>query len=146
MPRCSRIRLNIGSNKGNRAVMIRRAAGLVASGFKGAVMRVSEPVESAPWGYDSKNLYLNSGMLLCVPGRIHPLAVLRVTQAAERALGSGAHRNADGTYRDRCIDIDIIDIDRRPYHSARLELPHPRMRQRTFVMKPLSQLEPGLKW
>ncbi|MDE7427405.1 MAG: 2-amino-4-hydroxy-6-hydroxymethyldihydropteridine diphosphokinase [Muribaculaceae bacterium] len=141
MPHSSRIRLNIGSNKGNRAAMIRRAVALVASGIKGAVVRVSSPVESEPWGYESANRYLNVGVLLCVPGHVHPLAVLRVTQAAERALRSGPHRNADGSYRDRCIDIDIIDIDRRPYRSSRLVIPHPRMLEREFVLRPLLELE-----
>ncbi len=50
------------------------------------------------------------------------------------------HRNADGTYRDREIDIDIIGIDGRHFATDRLELPHPRAHMRDFVTVPLGEL------
>ena len=55
----------------------------------------------------------------------------------------GLHRNADGSYRDREIDIDIIAVDDVVYSSERLVLPHPRMRGRYFVLRPMVSLLPG---
>ncbi len=55
-----------------------------------------------------------------------PHAMLDITQQVEQQVGQGApHRNPDGTYRDRPIDIDIIDIDSITLNTPRLILPHP---------------------
>ncbi len=55
------------------------------------------------------------------------------------------HRNSDGSYRDREIDIDIILIDDMRIDSPRLQVPHPRMLERDFVMIPLRELR-GVAW
>ncbi|MDE6378068.1 MAG: 2-amino-4-hydroxy-6-hydroxymethyldihydropteridine diphosphokinase, partial [Duncaniella sp.] len=53
------------------------------------------------------------------------------------------HRDRDGGYIDRRIDIDIIAIDSIVLSTPRLTLPHPRMHLREFVLVPLAQLAPG---
>ncbi len=70
-------------------------------------------------------------------------SLLDATQAVERSISSMPHRNADGSYRDREIDIDIIAVDDVVYSSERLVLPHPRMRGRYFVLRPMVSLLPG---
>lgn len=104
-------------------------------------MLLSDYVESEPWGFESDNSFLNRGVLSVVSDRLHPEAVLDITQEVERAISAASHRNADGSYRDRLIDIDIIDVDGMEYSSPRLTLPHPRAALRQFVTGPMSELE-----
>ena len=138
-----RIHLNIGSNMGHREALIAAAVDAIARALPGAAVRTAGPVESEPWGYDSAGLYLNMGVMLELPEPMEPERVLDITQAAELAVGAGApHRNADGSYRDRPLDIDIIAIDRLRLSTPRLTLPHPRAALRPFVMGPLRELDP----
>lgn len=139
----SRIHLNIGSNRGDRKALIGRAVALLSQRIPAASVVVSDFIESDPWGFDSDAKFINQGVLVVVPNPVDPLRLLDITQAIEREIApDDAHRNPDGSYRDRFIDIDIIDIDRRPFSHPRLTLPHPRATQRRFVMEPLLQLDP----
>lgn len=142
------IHLNIGSNLGNRPASISRAVALLREAFPGGAVRVSETVESEPWGFDSANKFLNAGVAIDIGGDIDPEEVLSRTQSVERAISPASHRKPDGSYADRLVDVDIIAIDSEPgrtveYQSATLTLPHPRARQRPFVLGPLGALCPG---
>lgn len=139
-----RIHLNIGSNQGDRAALIERAVALLMRAMPDARVRRSAPVESEPWGFDSPNAFLNIGLMIDLPRSIDPEALLDITQAAERAISPASHRNPDGSYRDRLIDIDIIAVDRLRLHTPRLTLPHPRAALRPFVLTPLRELDPAL--
>lgn len=139
-----RIHINIGSNMGDREAYLARAVEQLSREFAGAAVCAAGPVESEPWGYESANAYLNMGVMIDLPVAVPPEQVLDITQAVERAVGAGApHRNADGSYRDRPVDIDIIDIDGLELRTPRLTLPHPRAALRPFVMQPLRQLDPA---
>lgn len=119
--------------------MLARAVALLSERFE--VTAISDPVESEPQGFDSPHRFLNIGVSLLTD--LDPEALLDVMQEIERLIGRLPHRNADGSYRDRDIDIDIIFIDGIVCSSARLTLPHPRARERDFVTGPLRQLHPG---
>lgn len=139
-----KIHLNIGSNLGDRRAMLADAVAAIRRAWPRASVSVSEPVESEPWGYDSPHPFLNIGVMLVLPAPQQPEAVLDTLQAIERTLGHGApHRNADGSYRDRPVDIDIIDIDGLHLRTPRLTLPHPRAAARPFVLLPLRTLDPS---
>ena len=127
---------------GDRMALMGRAVALLSRHLpSGCRMYLSDYVESEPWGYDSDNLYLNRGILIITPCAVDPHAMLDITQGIETAIaGSEPHRNPDGSYRDRPIDIDIIDIDGLQIHSDRLILPHPRARLRPFVYGPMAAL------
>lgn len=133
--------LNIGSNLGDRRDNLSRAVALLR-GRAGHVLAVSDPVESAPWGYDSTNRFLNIG--LDIDTSLSPLDLLDTLQAIEREISPMAHRNPDGTYRDRAVDIDIILYDDLEIASERLTIPHPLMHRRDFVLTPLRQLHPTI--
>lgn len=137
-----RIHLNIGSNQGDRKAIIGRAAALIARELAPCTVYLSDYIESPPWGYESPNPYLNRGLLVITPGDRDPFAVLDATQRIEHMIGAATpHRNPDGTYRDRLLDIDIIDIDRMTLDTPRLTLPHPRAALRPFVTIPMHQLD-----
>lgn len=134
--------LNIGSNLGDRHAYIAEAVRLIAAAFPEAILRRSDVVESEPWGFESDKPFLNIGIALDYPVDIDPCFLLAALQRIEREVSDIPHRNADGTYRDRCIDIDIIAIDCLTISSDRLTIPHPRAHLRPFVMEPLRQLAP----
>ena len=135
--------VNIGSNKGDRSGNIDRAVALIASGAAvapgGRVVR-SDVYTSVPWGYDSPNQYLNIGIAFPCP--LSPHDLLHLLQSVEKAIDPAPHRDADGQYIDRTIDIDIIDLGGRVIDTPTLTLPHPRMHLRDFVLRPMAQIDP----
>ncbi|MDE7376116.1 MAG: 2-amino-4-hydroxy-6-hydroxymethyldihydropteridine diphosphokinase, partial [Muribaculaceae bacterium] len=102
--------LNIGSNLGDRLALIEQAVALLRKALPDCGIRLSDYIETEPWGYESTNRFLNLGVAIDGYGGT-PLDLLALTQAVERQVADAPHRHADGTYRDRPIDIDIIAID-----------------------------------
>lgn len=80
---------------------------------------LSHHVESEPWGFESKNKFLNVGMAF-ISG-LDPLDVLHILQRIERSISADSHRNPDGSYRDRVIDIDIIAAEKESEESEERE-------------------------
>lgn len=141
----STVYLGIGSNSGDRAALIGRAVALIAMRLPVLAVRTSSFYRSEPWGFESENDFLNIVVALRYErsgawsvGEAE--ALLDILQEIEREISSMPHRNADGTYRDREIDIDIIGIDGRHIATDRLEVPHPRAHMRDFVTVPLGEL------
>ena len=133
------VHLNIGTNQGDRHALLERAVALIVSELQPRRIRRSDIVESEPWGFTSANSFLNLGLDIDI-APIEPEALLDSLQAIERRISATPHRNPDGSYRDRHIDIDIILIDDLRLDTPRLTVPHPRMRGRAFVTGPLRQL------
>lgn len=130
--------LNIGSNLGDRRRNLSRAVGAIEKEF--GYFELSHVVESEPWGYESPNPFLNVGMMIL--SDLEPQEVLHKLQTIERSLSPAPHRNHDGSYADRLVDIDIIAIDSLVMDTPELQLPHPRMAERRFVLEPMAELAP----
>ena len=130
--------LNIGSNTGNRRDNLYRAVAFIVAGTSGGV--VSSIVESEPWGFESDNCFLNLGVKLS--SDIEPQQMLDRIHDIERRLGSAAHRDANGNYIDRLVDIDIVAIDDLVINTPTLQVPHPHLPERDFFLKPMLQLAP----
>lgn len=133
--------INIGSNIGDRLSLLRKAVAAVELAFNTKAV-CSGPIESEPWGFDSPNGFINIGINIEV-GNMEPIEVLRKLLAAQATVDSSPHRNADGGYIDRLIDIDLIAIDNVVIDTEELTLPHPRMHLREFVLRPMSELLPS---
>lgn len=145
----SRLFLCLGSNCGDRHAMIGRATAAISDAFEtlDATVRVAEPVTGPAQGFVSANPFVNVGMMVTME-REHPwtpfqlLAILALVKGIERAISPMPHRNPDGSYRDREIDIDLIAVDDIVFESEKLTLPHPRMERRDFVLVPMDKLYP----
>lgn len=133
------VHVNIGSNIGDRRALIERAVAAIAN-LADSSVSCSEFVESQAWGYESANAYLNLGV--CFESDIEPEELLRRLLDVQNRIDSSAHRNADGTYADRAIDIDLIAVGSLVVDSPTLTLPHPRMHLRDFVLRPMMELDP----
>lgn len=140
--------LNIGTNLGHRLSNIDRTVALLSAIPGIGDLTVSQPVTSEPWGFDSDNTFVNVGVRLDTT--LTPLQLLDATQMVERTMSPASHRDDNGNYRDRFIDIDIIaftmdDGNDLVTTSTRLTIPHPLMHLREFVLIPMSQLAPEWK-
>ena len=133
--------LNIGSNIGDRRDILYRAVVALAAGTSGCA--VSSIVESEPWGFESDNRFMNLGVLLVAD--CDPQAMLDRIHEIERSLGSAAHRDSEGRYIDRLVDIDIVAIDDQVIDTSTLQVPHPHLPEREFFLRPMMQLNPCWK-
>lgn len=131
-----KIYLGLGSNLGDRQGNISRAYAEIEK-LIGAIVRQSALYESEPWGFESDNSFINS--VICCETTLSPREVLKTAQFIERLLGR-TQKSVDGHYHDRTIDIDILLYDDLTVNEPNLKIPHPLMRQRDFVMKPLSEI------
>lgn len=132
--------INIGSNMGNRTIYIERAVAHIEH-LCGGKARRAPLIETKPWGYVSPNAFLNLG--IAIDTDLSPLDLLHSLQQIERTISTLPHRNKDGEYIDRPIDIDLIAIDEIVYNHPELTLPHPRMHVRRFVVEPMVFLAPN---
>jgi 2-amino-4-hydroxy-6-hydroxymethyldihydropteridine diphosphokinase len=129
--------IGLGTNVGDRAANLRAAVALLRE-------RVAEPVlssvyESEPVGYTDQPAFCN--MVARVHTSLDPHELLRTLIAIEEAMGrQRTFRNAP-----RIIDLDILLYGDVVMHESGLDLPHPRMTERAFVLMPLVELEPELE-
>lgn len=133
-----RLYLSLGSNQNNRFAMLQKATQLV---FKeiGTVITISNIYETPALGFVGAD-FLN----LCM--EVHTFyeadeVLLRLLQI-EKDLGR--ERNYKKGYSSRSIDIDILFYDKLVIASKNLVIPHPRLQDRLFVLKPLSELNSDL--
>ena len=130
--------INIGSNLGDRRLNLSRAVRKIAAKY--GWFELSHVHESAPWGYESDNEFMNVGMSFVSDEE--PEQVLLFLQGVEKELGGGPHRNADGSYADRLLDIDIIAVDQLRIDRPTLQVPHPHLAEREFFLRPMAELAP----
>ena len=128
--------LGLGSNQGDRQATLNRAIELIGERI-GKVVRQSSVIETEPWGFISGNKFLNC-VIFCETTLL-PRQVLKVTQQIERELG---RHHKGKAYRDRPIDIDILLFDNLNIDTPDLQIPHPLMYERDFVMIPLNEIKP----
>lgn len=128
--------LALGSNIGDRHEAMRRAIGLIGMEV-GTVLRTSTFIETEPWGFSSPNAFLNA--CVCVATELLPRQLLEKTQQIERLMGR-KEKSAGGCYHDRIIDIDILLYDDWHVSEPDLQIPHPLMHERDFVMRPLNEI------
>ena len=129
--------LALGSNLGDRLQYIQKAVGeLKACGLK--VLKLSTVIESDPVGGTVQGKYLNAVLKASTTHSPEELHV--ITQAIERKLG----RVKETINGPRVIDIDILLYDDIKLITHRLLIPHPRMLERAFVMRPLEEITPAL--
>lgn len=128
--------LGLGGNLGDRREAMRSA--VVAIREVLSDVRVSSLYESAAWGVTDQPAFLNA----VVRGRtsLNPLELLDAVQSIENELG----RVREQRWGPRLIDIDILLYGAEVIDEPRLQVPHPYMTQRGFVLRPLADLAAGL--
>lgn len=128
--------LSLGSNIGNRCETILKAIEKIKE-LVGNVDCQSALYETEPWGFSSENMFINAAV--CCSTELTPRQVLQTTQKIEQELGR-VHKSINAEYKDRIIDIDILLYDDWHIDEPDLKIPHPFMKERDFVMKPLNEI------
>jgi 2-amino-4-hydroxy-6-hydroxymethyldihydropteridine diphosphokinase len=131
--------IGFGSNLGDRASAIRQAAGKVAALFTS--FKLSPIIETAPVGEGLAGdpPYLNAvgvGETALSPREL--FEELRLIEAA-----AGRTRSHPGA--PRTLDLDLILVGDQVIDEQDLQVPHPRFRERRFVLEPLATLQPDLR-
>lgn len=141
----AKVYVGLGTNLGDKEQNLRDAVQKIEEQI-GKVVSLSAFYVTAPWGFTSENSFLNAAA--CVETELFPLDVLQKTQTIERELGR-MKKSIHGAYSDRLIDIDLLMYEDLVLSvtsptGAELNLPHPLMTERDFVMKPLAEIAPEL--
>ena len=134
----SKLFLLLGGNLGDKEQTFAKALEMTANKI-GPLVSKSAIYETEPWGFQSDDLFWNQAVW--IETGLKPLQVLEEVQQIESDLGRV--RRSD-QYVSRVIDIDLIFYDDLVVQSARLELPHPRIAERRFVLEPLAEIAPDL--
>jgi 2-amino-4-hydroxy-6-hydroxymethyldihydropteridine diphosphokinase len=126
--------LGLGTNEGDRLAQLRAALSALAP------EKCSSVYETEPWGVVDQARFLN---LCCrVSTALEPEAFHALTRSLEYELGRqpGGQR-----WGPRLIDIDLLTYDDLVIRTSSLTIPHPRIHDRAFVLKPLTELAPTLR-
>jgi 2-amino-4-hydroxy-6-hydroxymethyldihydropteridine diphosphokinase len=125
--------LSLGSNLGDRLARLRRGLEIVAMHLP--VLAVSPVYETAPVGVEDQPAFLNVAAMV---DSGDAEAVLVAAHATEESQGRLRSRR----WGPRTLDVDVIAVDQQVSADPRLTLPHPRARDRAFVLVPWLDLDP----
>ena len=130
------IYLGLGSNLDDRQRNLERA--LQALALSVHLIAASPLYETAPWGYEHQPSFLNQ--VAQAETSLLPLDLLKYLKDIEARLG----RQPTIRYGPRLIDLDLLLYDDLLLEAPGLQIPHPRMHERAFVLAPLADLAPDL--
>lgn len=126
--------LLLGSNQGNRVELLEQATALLTNTV-GAVFSKSSIYQTDAWGREDQPAFLN--MVLKINTVLSPLEVLKNALSTEKLMG----RVRNEHWGQRTIDIDILLFDGEIIDfGEKLQIPHPQMQFRNFVLVPLSEI------
>ena len=130
----TRVFLGIGTNLGDRERNLQAALAILSQ--KMVILKESSIYQTAPWGYLDQPAFLNQ--VIEAQTDLSPLNLLGFLKDTEKVLG----RQANFRYGPRLIDLDILFYGNRIIQTPRLQVPHPRITERAFVLVPLAEIAP----
>ncbi|MER8955715.1 2-amino-4-hydroxy-6-hydroxymethyldihydropteridine diphosphokinase [Mesorhizobium sp. M0833] len=130
--------LSLGGNLGDPATSMAAALGILDADESTRVVAVSSLYRTPPWGKLDQPDFLNAAAEISTA--LAPRDLLDLCLDAERKL----KRVREERWGPRLIDIDILVFGDRVIHETGLEVPHPRMLERAFVLAPLAEIAPEL--
>lgn len=131
--------LSLGSNLGDRLGYLTQAVRKLNTGGT-TVTKVSSVYETAPWGKLDQPAFLN--IAAAVETELAATELLHHVLQVEKDLG----RVRIERWGPRTVDIDILLYGTETIQTLELELPHPRMAERAFVLVPLLEIAPELPY
>ena len=129
--------IGIGSNLGNRVEHCDNAIKLLETGGI-SVLKRSVMIETKPWGVTDQPEFIN--MVIEIETDLLPDALLALFKKTERAVG----RTETVRWGPRVIDLDILLYGDSVLKNPQLEIPHPLIREREFVLRPLAEIAPDI--
>ena len=126
--------LGIGTNLGNREENLKQAVAKIEE-YVGPVLKSSSIYQTAPWGFQSEDEFLN--MVVKVETTLTPSGLLGRLLMIESLLG---RVRGEKRYSSRLIDIDILLYENLIVEELSLKIPHPLLQDRKFVLVPLCEI------
>ncbi len=130
-----RVFLGIGTNLGDRERNLQEARDVLSQRLE--ILKESSIYQTAPWGYLDQPVFLNQ--VIEAQTDLSSLNLLDFLKQTEKELG----RQSNFRYGPRLIDLDILFFGNRIIQTPRLQVPHPRLTQRAFVLVPLAEIAPN---
>jgi 2-amino-4-hydroxy-6-hydroxymethyldihydropteridine diphosphokinase len=132
--------VHLGSNCGNKLANLKQAIEELNTRF-GLQGKLSHFYETAAWGKTDQENFINSAALYDLPREWDPIEVLTSIVEIETLMG----RERFEKWGPRIIDIDIIYFDDEVVQNKVLQIPHPLLQERRFVLAPLMDIIPEFK-
>ena len=132
--------IGLGANLGERERTIAAALRRIDEDERTSLLRSTVPIETDPVGYTDQPRFFNAAASLATTRS--PSELLDLLLEIERDLGRV--RGEGPRYGPRTIDLDLLLYGDETIDEDALELPHPRLHERRFVLEPLAELDPGL--
>jgi len=133
----AKVYISLGTNLGDKEHNLQTAI-LEVQELCGILEQTSSIYSSAPWGFKSFNNFLNQ--VISIKCELSPKALMQELLIIENKLGR--NRNSKN-YQDRTIDLDILFYDDLILHTKELQIPHPMLHKRNFILQPLFEIDPG---
>jgi 2-amino-4-hydroxy-6-hydroxymethyldihydropteridine diphosphokinase len=132
--------LGLGSNMQQPARQIQEALNRLGGADGIEILGTSSFYRTTPWGDEQQDDFINA--VVQIETSLDPVSLLSVLQSIENAMG---RQRSVRRWGPRKIDIDLLLYGARRYHSVELEIPHPRMHERAFVLVPLAEMNAELE-
>ena len=132
--------IGLGANLGEREKTIRAAVDELVAGPETALLLISELRETDPVGVEDQPRFLNGAAMVATTLSARELLAELLT--IERRLGRD--RSASSPGGPRPIDLDLLVYGNATVDQPGLQVPHPRLHERRFVLEPLAEISPRL--
>ena len=132
--------LGLGSNLQQPEAQLREALSKLNAVGGVEILKKSSFYNTPPWGDERQDDFINA--VVQIETSLDPISLLRELQSVENAMG---RRRDVRRWGPRLIDIDLLLYGDQQYRSDELEVPHPHLHERAFVLVPLSELDAGLE-
>ena len=133
--------LGLGSNLQQPVAQLQQALKRLSDTTGLEILKTSSFYRTPPWGDEQQDDFINA--VVQIETSLDPIPLLHVLQSIENVMGR--QRSGGRRWGPRLIDIDLLLYEKQQFQSAELEIPHPRMFERAFVLKPLSELDANLE-
>lgn len=127
--------LALGANSGDKKTNIQKAIILLKEKIN--IQKIAATYETKPWGHKAQDNFLNTALKATTT--LNPQDLLTCVKIIEEKIG----RVKRFTNGPREIDIDILFYDKLIYKNHTIEIPHPRIAERDFVLQPLGDIDPN---
>lgn len=136
----------LGSNLGDKQQNIKQAIRSIKQLKNTSVTGISELYRTLPEGNIPQPNFINAAIEIqtSLPATTLLKELLRIEKTLGRVRVSGLPAGRHGKLLPRTIDLDILLYGQKSYHLPHLNIPHPRMHRRRFVLEPLCELAPDL--
>ena len=128
--------IGIGSNLGDKVYQCETAISDILRADQNKLLAKSSLFKTKPIGYTSQDWFING--VIKIETDLEPLELLQVLKDIESRLG----REKTFRWGPRVIDLDILLFDEEEIEMEGLQIPHPHLQERQFVLIPLAEIDP----